>query len=87
MVESRENVMGKSSKYEAKVPDENGIIPYTEEEHSVWHDLYKRQMDVIQNRVCDEFLQGLEILGLPSERIPQPTEVSKVLMERTGWQV
>jgi len=79
--------MGKSSKYEAKVPDENGIIPYTEEEHSVWHDLYNRQMDVIQNRVCDEFLQGLEILGLPSERIPQPTEVSRVLMERTGWQV
>jgi phenylalanine-4-hydroxylase len=79
--------MGKSSKYEAKVPDANGVIPYTDEEHSVWRDLYARQIDIIQGRVCQEFLDGLDILNLPTERIPQPTEVSKVLLERTGWQV
>ncbi len=79
--------MGKSTKYEAKVPDENGIIPYNEDEDSVWADLYKRQIDVIQGRVCQEFLDGLEILNLPQDRIPQPKEVSKTLMERTGWQV
>lgn len=79
--------MGKSSKYEAKVPDENGIIPYSDDEHSVWRDLYSRQIDIIHNRVCDEFLQGLEVLDLPTDRIPQTTEVSKVLQERTGWQV
>ena len=79
--------MGKSSKYEAKVPDENGIIPYSDEEHSVWRDLYTRQIDIIQGRVCDEFLQGLDILDLPTDRIPQTTEVSKILLERTGWQV
>jgi phenylalanine-4-hydroxylase len=79
--------MGKSTKYEAKVPDANGVIPYTEEEHSVWRDLYARQIDIIQGRACQEFLDGLEILNLPTERIPQPAEVSKVLLERTGWQV
>ncbi len=79
--------MGKSTKYEAKVPDENGIIPYNDEEHSVWSELYSRQMEIIDGRVCQEFLDGLEILDLPSDRIPQPVEVSKVLMERTGWQV
>lgn len=79
--------MGKSSKYEAKVPDENGIIPYSDDEHSVWRDLYSRQIDIIHNRVCDEFLQGLEVLDLPTDRIPQTTEVSKVLQKRTGWQV
>jgi len=79
--------MGKSSKYEAKLPDDNGIIPYTDEEHSVWRDLYARQIDVIQGRVCQEFLDGLEMLDLPAERIPQPGEVSKVLRERTGWEV
>ncbi len=79
--------MGKSTKYEAKVPDENGIIPYSDEEHSVWKDLYERQIDIIQGRVCQEFLDGLEMLDLPSDRIPQPTEVSEVLMEKTGWQV
>jgi phenylalanine-4-hydroxylase len=79
--------MGKSTKYEAKVPDENGIIPYTDDEHSVWRDLYARQIDVIQGRVCQEFHDGLEILDLPHDRIPQPKEVSRILHERTGWQV
>ena len=79
--------MGKSTKYEAKVPDENGIIPYTDEEHSVWRDLYARQIEVIQGRVCQEFLDGLEILDLPTDRIPQPKEVSEILRERTGWEV
>jgi phenylalanine-4-hydroxylase len=79
--------MGKSTKYVAKVPDENGIIPYSDEEHSVWNDLYARQIDIIQGRVCDEFLEGLEILNLPIDRIPQPHEVSRVLHERTGWEI
>ncbi|MEN1727867.1 MAG: phenylalanine 4-monooxygenase [Pseudomonadota bacterium] len=79
--------MGKSSKYSAKVPDENGIIPYSDEEHGVWADLYTRQMQIIDGRVAQEFLDGLDMLGLPADRIPQPTEVSSVLMERTGWQV
>ncbi|MFU8877326.1 MAG: phenylalanine 4-monooxygenase [Wenzhouxiangellaceae bacterium] len=79
--------MGKSSKYEAKVPDENGIIPYTDEEDRIWSELYERQMEIIPGRVCNEFMQGLEALNLPKDRIPQPVEVSEVLMERTGWQV
>ncbi len=79
--------MGKSSRYAAKIPDSDGIIPYTDEEHSVWADLYARQLEVIQGRVCGEFLDGLEMLKLPPDRIPQPHEVSAVLRERTGWEV
>ncbi len=79
--------MAKSSAYQAKVPDERGIIPYTDEEHSVWADLYARQIRVIENRVCQPFLDGLETLRLPRDRIPQPVEVSKVLKDKTGWEV
>jgi len=79
--------MSKSSNYSAKIPDENGVIPYTDEEHGVWADLYARQMEIIEGRVAQEFLDGLEILDLPSDRIPQPVDVSRVLLERTGWQV
>jgi phenylalanine-4-hydroxylase len=79
--------MAKSSQYQAKVPDANGIIPYSDAEHSVWADLYARQLGVIEGRVCQEFLDGLEMLALPQARIPQPHEVSAVLRERTGWQV
>lgn len=79
--------MGKSTKYEAKVPDENGIIPYSDDEHAVWADLYARQIKIVEGRACKEFLDGLEILDLPRDRIPQPKEVSRTLLERTGWQV
>src|SRR6056297_1690643 len=79
--------MGKSSKYEAKVPDENGVIHYTDAEHAVWAELYKRQMEIIPGRVCTEFLQGLEALNLPADRIPQPSDVSNVLRDKTGWEV
>lgn len=79
--------MGKTSKYEAKIPDENGIIHYTDEEHSVWRDLFARQSEIIDGRVCQEFIDGAKVLDLPADRIPQPKEVSEVLMEKTGWQV
>lgn len=79
--------MAKSTRYAAKVPDEKGIIPYTDEEHAVWADLYARQMRIIKGRVCDEFLDGLDMLSLPADRIPQPAEVSRVLQARSGWEV
>lgn len=79
--------MGKSTKYAAKIPDENGIIHYTDDEHSVWHDLITRQTQLIEGRVCQEFLDGLDMLKLPENHIPQPKEVSKVLTEKTGWEV
>ena len=79
--------MAKSSRYAAKVPDEQGIIPYTDDEHAVWADLYARQIEIIQGRVCREFLDGLDILSLPSDHIPQPSEVSRVLRARSGWEV
>ena len=79
--------MAKGSKYIAKQPDERGVIPYSEEEHAIWHELITRQMEIVQGRACQEFLDGLAMLGLPENRIPQPGEVSRVLHDRTGWQV
>lgn len=79
--------MAKSTQYEAKVPDENGVIHYTDEEHAVWKELYARQIEIIKNRVCDPFFDGLNALNLPTDRIPQPLDVSEVLFERTGWRV
>ena len=79
--------MAKSSSYEAKVPDENGIIAYSDDEHQIWSELYQSQMEIIPGRVCSEFIRGLETLNLPKQRIPQPGEVSDILREATGWEV
>ncbi|MCW8127346.1 phenylalanine 4-monooxygenase [Microbulbifer halophilus] len=77
----------KGKKYVAREPDENGFIHYSTIEHDTWRRLIERQLEVVPGRACDEYLQGLELLDLPRERIPQLEEVSAVLRRETGWEV
>lgn len=73
--------------YVAKQPDANGYIHYTAEENAVWRTLYLRQIELIKNRACAEYLAGVEALGLSADHIPQCNEVSAILTKYTGWRV
>ena len=42
---------------------------------------------MIEGRACQEYLDGIEQLGLPHERIPQLDEINRVLQATTGWRV
>lgn len=77
--------MAKATKYVSRVPDEQGIIDWSEEENKVWQELIQRQLACIKGTACDEYLEGLEKLKLPTDRIPQLDEVSSVLKKTTGW--
>jgi phenylalanine-4-hydroxylase len=77
----------KKSNYTARKPDANGYILYTPEEDRVWHDLYKRQIKIIEGRGCDEYMRGLELLNMPPDRVPQCEDISKILRRETGWAV
>ena len=77
----------KQTKYVAREPDANGFIDYTSEEHGVWNTLITRQLKLLNGRACPEYLQGIEKLGLPHDRIPQLSEINEVLAATTGWQV
>ena len=79
--------MGKGHVYEAKQPDANGHIHYTADEHAVWHDLIVHQRRLIRGRACQDFIDGLERLALPDDRVPQCADVSKRLQRLTGWGV
>lgn len=79
--------MGKGTRYASKIPDENGYIRYTEEEHQIWSELYARQMGILPGRACSAYLENLERLSLPRDRVPQLEEVSSVLRQHTGWEV
>lgn len=79
--------MGKGIVYTAKKADALGHIHYTEAENAVWRELITRQKEVLPGRACRAFIEGLEVLGLPEERVPQCAEVSAVLEECTGWGV
>jgi phenylalanine-4-hydroxylase len=79
--------MAKQTNYIAKTPDANGVINYSEEEHSVWSDLFNQQQANIQQYAADVYLDGLEKLAMPSDRIPQCDDISRHLGPLTGWSV
>ena len=79
--------MGKTTKYVAKVPDASGHIPYTEEEHETWNILITKQRPIAQRYACDEWLEACDRMRFPTDRIPQCTDISKVLGKHTGWSV
>lgn len=78
--------MEKATSYISKTADQQGIIHWSDEENSVWHDLITRQLACVKAQACDEFLFGLDLLKLPVDRVPQLSEVSAVLKRTTGWQ-
>jgi phenylalanine-4-hydroxylase len=73
-------------------PNGNYTVPqdwghFSVEDHHTWDILFKRQTDILQQRVVPEFLQGLDVLRLTKPGIPDFAELSDSLMARTGWQV
>lgn len=75
----------KTSTYVAHPVDEHGNANYTAEENQIWHELITRQTPLLQGRACNEYINGIELLNLPTDRIPQCPEVSTVLKKATGW--
>ncbi len=78
-------MMHKQTTYVAKPVDERGFAVYTAEENAVWGQLIRRQQEIIRGRACEEFQQGLSLLNLSQDQVPQCPEVSKVLQKTTGW--
>lgn len=75
------------TQYHSKPVSQEGWVEWSLEEDAIWHDLVKRQLDVIDDRACEAYLHGLTLLDLPLDRVPQLPEINKVLKETTGWQV
>lgn len=73
--------------YISKTPDANGLIHYSDEENTIWAELYQRQFPIIERYACPEYRIGLQTLALPHDRIPQLSEVSESLNKHTGWSV
>jgi phenylalanine-4-hydroxylase len=73
--------------YVSKKPDCSGFIDYSAEENETWRILYKRQIAVVKQRACDEFLQGLNVLKMSANSIPQLPEINQKLSRLTGWKI
>lgn len=75
------------SRYVSHPPNSQGIVSYSDEENEIWRILFKRQQALLPNRACEEYLHGLQELGLSENAIPQLPEVSQRLNAKTGWSV
>jgi phenylalanine-4-hydroxylase len=78
-------VMAKSSVYQSKTSDSKGVINWSEEENQIWAELYARQLPLLKTRACNQYMEGLSLLALPDDRIPQLPDIDKVLLAQTGW--
>ncbi len=73
--------------YKSHQSDENGVVNWSAQENETWAALLEEQLCLLKGRACDEYLHGLDLLNLPSDRIPQLGEINSILIETTGWQV
>lgn len=66
---------------------EQGFEKYTETDHSTWRTLAIRQREVLKGRIVDQFLEGLDRLGIGEEGIPDFRVMNQRLKAATGWEV
>jgi phenylalanine-4-hydroxylase len=63
--------MSKTSTYKSRAPDAGGNIQYTEEENEIWHDLISRQIPMLAGRACAQWIEAMEAMQFPLDRVPQ----------------
>ncbi|HSP88347.1 MAG TPA: hypothetical protein VLN45_09455, partial [Ignavibacteriaceae bacterium] len=66
---------------EIKYPD------YSDSDNETWKFLYDRQMKNLPGRVCQEYLDGVDILNFTRDKIPALKDLSVVFKKTTGWKV
>lgn len=49
---------------------------YTSIEHSTWAALTKRQLELLEGKICAEYFEGYRKLAIPQKRVPRITELS-----------
>ena len=65
------------------IPD----APYTEDEHQVWSVIWKALGPAHRQHACAEYLQAIERLDFPDDRIPQLREVNERVRAISGFRL
>jgi phenylalanine-4-hydroxylase len=76
-------------KLEGPVPvdDQISYPDYSESAHEIWKFLFERQMSFLPGKVCDEYLEGINVLDFTPDKIPSLKEISSVFKKTTGWRI
>src|SRR5580765_5822332 len=60
---------------------------YSADEHAIWRLLFERQQRLLVGRACNEYLDGLQDLGVAAQGIPDFRRLSDTLDRATGWRI
>lgn len=60
---------------------------YSATDHEVWTTLFARQRALLPGRACDEYLQALDAMAMPVDRIPKFDDLNRLLRRATGWEL
>ncbi|MCG6117628.1 MAG: phenylalanine 4-monooxygenase [Aquimonas sp.] len=60
---------------------------YTDTDHAVWGQLYRRQRDLLPGLACSAFLEAQDAMGMGEDRIPRFDELNAILARTTGWTI
>jgi phenylalanine-4-hydroxylase len=60
---------------------------YTADDHAVWGTLFERQLRTLNGQVCEEYLDGLRVLGIDAGGVPEFNRMNARLRRATGWEV
>lgn len=75
------------SHYVSKQPDHAGKIEWSDVENQMWETLYNRQVEIVKGRACQEYIDGITLLGLSPHHVPQLSEMTSSFKRSTGWSV
>jgi phenylalanine-4-hydroxylase len=59
---------------------------YTEADHRMWGSLYDRQLALVRKHACREYLDGLDRLRLPEQRVANLDALNECVRQFTSWQ-
>jgi len=62
-------------------------IEFTDDQHRLWAALLERQLPQVERWASKEFLEGLERIEFPRDRIPTLDELNAKITPQTGWSV
>lgn len=66
---------------------DQGYSSYTAQDHETWRVLFERQAELLPGRACNEFVEGLDALGVDAGGIPDFEKLSDRLEAATGWRI
>lgn len=66
---------------------DQGYSAYTDQDHETWRILFERQAELLPGRAADEFVDGLDALGVNAGGIPNFEDLSDQLEQETGWRI